>query len=174
MERAVNNMGGFLSNAIPFLLAFAGILVANFPVSLMNGRVPPPLFVLMPIYYWTLVRPDLMRPMAVVALGLVQDLLSGSPMGVWTLSFVITYAVIDYSRDTFAGLGGIYAILGFATAAFIACGSAYLIVTVYFWRLSSIVPLATELAMTVLFYVPLVVLLGRIHHRFVGPLRRDF
>lgn len=169
-------MTGFLSSAIPFSLALVGILIANFPVSLMNGRVPPPLFVLMPIYFWTLVRPDLMRPSAVFILGFLEDLLSGGgwPMGVWTLSFVATYAVVDRNRDIFAGLGGVYAILGFATAAFIACGAAYLVVAVYFWRLSSIVPLATELATTVLFYIPVVLFLGMLHRRFVGPLRREF
>jgi rod shape-determining protein MreD len=172
VERAAN-MTGALSNAIPFILGVIGILIANFPVSLMGGRVPPPLFVLMPLYFWTLVRPDLMRPLAVFALGLLQDLVSGSPMGVWTLSFVAAYAIVDRNRDTFAGLGGIYAILGFATAAFIACGSAFTIVTIYFWRWSSIVPLATELAMTVLFYIPVVILLGTIHRRFVGPQRRE-
>src|SRR6185312_898645 len=106
-------MPGILSSAVPFLLALLGILVANFPVSLMNGHVPPPLFALMPIYFWSLVRPDLMRPSSVFVLGLLQDLLSGggSPMGVWTLAFVGAYAVIDRNRDTFAGLGGIYAIL---------------------------------------------------------------
>jgi len=40
-------------------------------------------------------------------------------------------------------------------------------------RLASIVPLATELAMTVLWYVPVIVLLNNVHRRFVGPLRRE-
>ncbi len=175
MERALN-MPGFLSSTIPFALGVLGILIANFPVSLMNGHVPPPLFVLMPIYFWALVRPDLMRPAAVFALGVLQDLLSGggSPMGIWTLSLVATYAVIDSNRDIFAGLGGIYAILGFATAAFIACSVSFIAVAVLSWRMPSIVPLATELAMTVLFYVFVVLLLAPIHRRFVGPLRREF
>jgi rod shape-determining protein MreD len=169
-------MSGFISSAIPFVLGVIGILIANFPVSLMNGNVPPPLFVLMPIYFWALVRPDLMRPSAVFALGVLQDLLSGggSPMGIWTLSFVATYAVIDRNRDIFAGLGGIYAILGFATVAFISCGVSFLTVAVLAWRMPSIVPLATELAMTVLFYIPVVLLFGVIHRRLVGPLRREF
>ncbi len=95
-------------------------------------------------------------------------------MGIWTLSLVATYAVIDSNRDIFAGLGGIYAILGFATAAFIACSVSFIAVAVLSWRMPSIVPLATELAMTVLFYVFVVLLLAPIHRRFVGPLRREF
>jgi len=167
-------MSGIISSTIPFMLGVLGILIANFPVSLMGGNVPPPLFVLMPIYFWSLVRPDLMRPIAVFSLGALQDLLSGGSMGIWTLSFVATYAVVDRSRDIFASLGGIYAILGFATAAFITCGIAFLIVAISHWTFPSIVLLATELAMTVIFYIPVVLLLGQIHRRFVGPLRREF
>jgi hypothetical protein len=64
--------------------------------------------------------------------------------------------------------------LGFATAAFVACGTAYLVVTLVAWHAASAVPLATELAMTILFYIPVVLLLGVLHRRFVGPLRREF
>jgi rod shape-determining protein MreD len=174
MERSAN-LPAPVANAIPFGLAFIGILVANFPVSLLNGMVPPPLFVLMPIYFWSLVRPDLMGPYPVFALGVLQDLFSGGhPMGLWALSFVVTYFVIDRNRDTFAGLGGIYAILGFATTVFVTCGSAFVIVTAYNMRFSSIALLATELATTVIFYIPIVLALGFIHRRFVGPLRREF
>ncbi|HEY1709364.1 MAG TPA: hypothetical protein VGG10_13945 [Rhizomicrobium sp.] len=175
MERTVN-MTGFLSSTIPVGMGVLGILIANFPVSLLAGAVPPPLFVLMPIYFWTLVRPDLMRPSSVFFLGVLQDFLSGggATMGVWTIAFVATYAAVDRGRDAFAGLGGLLAILGFATAAFVACGTAYLVVTFLAWRIVSVVPLATELAMTILFYMPIVLLLGAIHRRFVGPLRREF
>ena len=105
--------------------------------------------------------------------NVVQDLMSGGPRGIWTLAFVITYAVIDRSRDTFASLAGFYAILGFAMAAFLVCGIAFAIQCIYDWRWFPIAPLTTELAMTVLFYIPVVGLLERIHHRFVGPLRRE-
>ena len=79
--------------------------------------MPPPLLALMPVYFWCLVRPDLMTPAAAFAIGLLQDMLSGGPPGVWTLSFVVTYAVIERQRDAFAGLSGLAAVLGFATAA---------------------------------------------------------
>ena len=31
-------------------------------MSLLGGLVPPPLLALMPVYFWCLVRPDLMTP----------------------------------------------------------------------------------------------------------------
>ena len=62
-----------------------------------------------------------MTPAAVFAIGMLQDMMAGGPPGVWTLSFVVTYAVMTRQRDAFAGLSGLGAVLGFAAAALIAC-----------------------------------------------------
>jgi hypothetical protein len=90
------------------------------------------------------------------------------------VSFVTTYAAIDRQRDAFAGLSGLGAILGFATAAAVSCATAYIVVALYYWRMPPLAPVMGELAMTVLFYLPGVVFLGFVHRRFVGPLRSDF
>ena len=62
------------------------------PCLLPAGWCRRRLLGLVPIYFWCLVRPDLMTPAAVFAIGLLEDVLSGGPPGVWTLSFVVTYA----------------------------------------------------------------------------------
>ena len=47
-------------------------------------------------------------------------------------------------------------------------------VALYFWRIPPLAPVMGELAMSVLFYLPAVVLLGAVHRRLVGPLRSEF
>jgi len=166
-------MGGrVLSAFLPLLCGLAAVLISNLPLSLTNGLVPAPLLGLVPIYFWCLVRPDLMTPAAVFVIGLLEDVVAGGPPGVWTLSFVITYGVIDRQRDAFAGLAGVGAILGFATAALIACVVAYA-VTAALYRFAPIGPMVAELTMTVLFYIPGVYLISIIHRRLVGPLRSE-
>jgi len=173
MERAI--MGSrILASVIPVSLAILGVLIANLPVSFLGGIVPAPLLGLMPIYFWCLVRPDLMPPFWAFAVGILEDMLSGGPAGVWTLSFVVTYALVDRQRDAFAGLSGLGAILGFATAAAVACASAYWVEALYYWRLPPLAPVMGELAMSVVFYVPAAMFLGLVHRRLVGPLRSDF
>src|ERR1700742_1746991 len=111
MERVSALMGSrILSSVIPVTLAILGVFVANLPVSFTHDLVPAPLLGLMPIYFWCLVRPDLMPPFWAFALGLVEDMLSWGAAGVWALSFIVTYALIDRQRDMFAGLSGIGAI----------------------------------------------------------------
>jgi len=175
MERVSVLMGSRLfASVIPVTLAFLGVLIANLPVSFLGGIVPAPLLGLMPIYFWGLVRPDLMPPFWAFAAGVLEDMLSGGPAGVWTVSFIVTYALIDRQRDAFAGLSGFGAILGFATAASLACASAYAVVALYHWHLPPFAPVMGELAMSIVFYVPALVFLGFVHRRLVGPLRSDF
>ena len=111
---------GAVGASIPFVCAVLGVVASNIPVSIFGALVPPPMFGLMPIYFWCLVRPDLMPPFAVFVIGVLQDLLSGGQAGVWTLSFVAAYAVVDRERDSFAGRAGMGAMLGFAAAMLVA------------------------------------------------------
>jgi len=175
MERAANIMAGrFLSSIVPVAFGILGVLIANFPISILGGLVPPALLVFMPLYFWAMVRPDLMTPFWAFVLGILQDLLSGRPAGVWAASFLAAYFLIDRQRDMLAGLSGIGAVAGFAVAALTACLTAYAIVAVYYWHLPPAAPMLLQLAMTVLFYIPGVVLLGFVHRRLVGPYRSEF
>ena len=96
MDRVGNMMGGrLLASVIPVMCGIIGAFVDNLPISIMGPWVPSPLFSLMPLYYWCLVRPDLMTPAWAFLIGATEDILSGGPPGVWAASFVATYAIID-------------------------------------------------------------------------------
>jgi rod shape-determining protein MreD len=163
-----------LAAAVPFICATIGAIIGNMPVSLVGGVLPSPLFALMPIYFWSLVRPDLMPPWAVLTIGVVQDLLGGGAPGVWTVAFVATYALIDRERDSFAGLAGFGAVLGFAGAMLTAGLVAYLIVAFYYFRFPPLSPIVIEIVVSVVFYIPAAYILNFIHQKLVGPLRSDF
>jgi rod shape-determining protein MreD len=159
---------------VPLFCGLLGVVVANIPISFVGGLVPPPLLGLIPVYFWCLVRPDLMTPAAAFAIGVLEDIMSGSPPGIWTLGFVVAYAVVARQRDSFAGLAGIAAVLGFAAAALAACATATLAVTLLYARLPPLGAVVAELAMTVAAYIPGAFILGSLHRRLVGPLRSDF
>jgi rod shape-determining protein MreD len=160
-----------LGAAVPVFCAVAVAVIANMPISFSGGLLPAPLLSLMPVYFWCLVRPDLMPPWAVLLIGLLEDLLSGGAPGVWAASFVVAYALVDRQRDSFAGLAGIGAILGFALALFAACATAYLIATLTHWHAQPVGGLIVEFGVTTLYYIPGIAFLGFLHRHFVGPLR---
>ena len=74
-------LSGSIGSAIPFLCGVIGAVLANVPISFLGGLVPSPLLALMPVYFWCLVRPDLMPAPAALALGVLDDLLSGGADG---------------------------------------------------------------------------------------------
>lgn len=159
---------------VPLACGLLGVIIANIPVSFVGGAVPAPLLALAPVYFWCLVRPDLMTPAAAFVIGMLEDVMSGAPPGVWTLSFVLAYALVGRQRESFAGLAGLGAVLGFAAAALATIAAAYVIVAIYYWQLPPLGPVVAQLAMTVAFYVPATILISAVHHRVVGPLRSDF
>ena len=175
MER----LGGFFhtrifANAVPVLFGLIGVVITNLQISMVGVWIPSPMYALMPIYFWCLVRPDLMSPGWAFAIGVAHDVVSGEPPGIWAASFVATYAVIDKQRDAFAGLSGWGAILGFATGTLVACTAHYAIYSLYWWRLLPVSSSIKQFAMTSLMYAVALPLLGWMHRRFVGPLRSDF
>jgi rod shape-determining protein MreD len=174
LDRFGISVGPFLAGLIPFFVGMLCAVAANVPIGFFGGNVPPPLLALMPVYFWCLVRPDLMPPIAVFAIGLAEDLLSGGPPGVWALSFLVCYAIVDRQRDTFAGLASYGAVLGFASVMLVASGVAYITVSVLNSRLVPTGMLMLEVGISMLFYVPALWLMNGIQRRIIGPLRSEF
>ncbi len=164
----------FFAALVPLLCGLTSVFISNVPISFVGGLVPPPLMGLVPVYFWCLVRPDLMTPAAAFAIGMLEDVMSGAPPGVWTLSYVLSYALVARQRESFAGLAGLGAVLGFAAAAFAAIAAAYAIVAIYYGHVPPLGPVVAQLAMTVAAYIPVTYIVSALHHRIVGPLRSDF
>lgn len=164
----------FLGALVPVLLAILGTVIANLQISFTNGLLPTPLFGLMAVYFWGLLRPDLMPPWAAFLVGICEDVLSGGPPGVWAASFVISYAFVDRQRDSLAGLAGYGAILGFAAAMLVAAGSAFAITALYYWRLPPIAPVVAAVGINVLWYIPVAAFMNGAQRRLIGAARGDF
>lgn len=173
-DRIGFSLTGTLAAMLPFVLGVLGAFVANMPVSFLGGLVPPPLLAFMPVYFWCLVRPDLMPPWAALAIGALEDLLCGGQMGIYAAAFVVAYVMVDRERDAFAGLSGIGAILGFSVAMLLLGVSAFFISAVSDERFPPLAPVLLQVASTIVFYFPGLWLLNRLHHRLIGALRSDF
>lgn len=162
-----------LAGFTPVLLALFAVVLVNLPVTFTNGVMPAPLLALIPIYFWVLVRPDLMPPAAVLVTGIAEDLLSGGPPGIWATGFLAAYAITNRQREFFAGLSDLAAVIGFAAAVFAAAGAAYVLAAILFWRPAPLSPLLLEAVVTVAFYPLIAPVVAWIHRHIVGALRGD-
>jgi rod shape-determining protein MreD len=171
MEYGSLSFARMFANALPVLMAIVAVVIVNLPISLTGGAMPAPLLAFTAIYFWALMRPDLMPSLAVLIIGLAEDLLSGGPAGLWAAGFLAAYAFADRQRETLAGLSGIGAVLGFAAAIFIASFVAYLLACLVYWRMAPIGPLFLTAIVTIAFYPLAAWFMGWVQRRVVGAMR---
>ncbi len=86
---------------VPTLTTLVLALVSVLPLRFPDYAAVAPLIALGGLYYWTIYRPDLLPPAAVFLCGVVLDLLSGAPLGVSALVFLLTRAVVLPQRRFF-------------------------------------------------------------------------
>jgi rod shape-determining protein MreD len=165
------NVSRLLGSLLPVLSAVLLVMLVNLPVTLTGGLFPAPLLALTAVYFWALVRPDLMPPFVVLFVGLLEDLLSGGPAGIWATGFMAAYALVDRQRENLAGLAGAAAVLGFAAAMALAATATFVLTWIMYMRQPPLAPLLLASVFTVLFYPPIAVVLGWVHRRAVGALR---
>jgi len=136
----------------PVLVALFLVIIANLPISFTGGLLPAPALALAAIYFWGLTRPRLMPPLAVLAIGFAEDLLSGGPPGLWATGFLAAYILIDRQRKTLLELNGAGTLIAFTGAMLIASGAAYLLASAIYLRFVPLPPLLLESVLTVMLY----------------------
>ena len=140
---------------IPFFTAFLLVVLANLPISFTGGLLPAPALALAAIYFWTVRRPGLMPPAAVLAIGLAEDLFSGGPPGLWAAGFLAAYVLIDRKRKILVELNGAGSLIAFTGAVLLAGATAYVLASAIYLRFVPLPPLLLESFGTVILY-PLV------------------
>ncbi len=84
--------------ALPMTLILALVVLGVLPLRLPHYGALMSGFVLIAIYFWTLHRPELLRPWGVFVAGLLSDLLSGGPLGLNAAVLVLVHAVLEPQR----------------------------------------------------------------------------
>ena len=91
-------------------LAFLNVV----PLGLPGISGVTPLVTMMAVFYWSVYRPDLLPAVVVFAIGLIQDILLGSPMGLMALTLLAMHGVVLTQRQVFLGKPFFVAWIGFA------------------------------------------------------------
>ena len=88
---------------LPFSLTLVLVLLAVSPTRIPGLGAVAPWLPLMGVYYWSISRPELMRPAVAFGLGVFVDLLGGTPLGVNALVYLLVHAVVVSQRRFFLG-----------------------------------------------------------------------
>ncbi|MBK3776351.1 rod shape-determining protein MreD [Azospirillum sp. YIM DDC1] len=95
LDKTGRNLAPF---AVTVMLALGGMV----PVPLPGYASVAPFLTAIAVYYWAIHRPDLMGPGTAFLIGLLQDLLTGGPLGVNALVLVLVHWAVSSQRRVLA------------------------------------------------------------------------
>ena len=120
----------YTKNSMPVLIVLVLVLISIVPLHLPGlSRIMPSL-PLLAVYQWSVYRPELMPPIAVFIIGLVYDVLSGTPVGVSALVFLSVYGVVCYQRRFFSAKSFLVVWFGFGVVGFGASFMSWLMICI--------------------------------------------
>lgn len=128
-------LDGAARSLVPCALTVGLVLAAALPLHSNAVRAVAPSLPLIAVFFWTLWRPDLMPALAVFAIGLLYDVLSGLPIGVGAEVLVGVHAVVTTQRPFLTGKSFGILWLGFAMVAAAALLLGWLLTCIYYMTL---------------------------------------
>ncbi len=158
--------GAFL---VPFVSILIAVLMMPLPIAFkFAGYWLVPSLPVIAIFLWTMYRPDLLPPLAVLVLGVIMDLLIDAPVGVSALAFLTAYTIVVSQRLYWMTLprGGI--LVGFVIVM-LSCGMVTWLATSFIYgKFVSPVPVLFEAIISVVAF-PAVRWLFEPLQRLAGP-----
>lgn len=121
-------------NVIPAALGVVLVLLSTIPYYIPGYAPTAANLVLMAVFYWAVHRPDLLSPVTAFLIGLLQDVLVGTPPGMNALVLVLVRTVAVSQGRVFRGRSFALLWWGFGLIAFAA--------TLVVWGLSVVYNLA--------------------------------
>jgi len=108
----------------PMLLSALATVVFATPIRIFSLPLPEPVFPLALAFAWAVIRPSILPPFALLALGLFLDVCWDGPQGLWPLCLLAAYATVLAARRLITGQDFriMWAWYGAVTAAAFAAG----------------------------------------------------
>ena len=98
----------------PSFLTLILVVISVVPMRILDFTTVFPLLPLISIYHWAIFRPNLLPIYAVFLIGILQDILTGSPIGVNALVFLLVYGAVLSQNVFFTGRSFFVLWIGFA------------------------------------------------------------
>ena len=137
---------------MPTLMCLGAAVLFATPLRIFGFRLPEPVFPLAPAFAWAVIRPSILAPLVLLAMGLFLDLLWGGPIGLWGLSILIGYAIVLFSRNMMSGQSRVVLWSWFAVMVFLSMGAGYMLTIIETGSLPSLMSAFWQFLPTVLLY----------------------
>lgn len=112
---------------LPACLSVLLVLIGVLPIPVPGYSSIVPMLPLAAVFFWAVHDPRLLPPVAVFAIGLLNDALSGAPMGATAVVLLVVYGTTLYQRRFFHNRSFAQVWVGFALVAFGAAVVSWLV-----------------------------------------------
>ena len=161
------NLGRALRSAAPTLLGALGVLLWSSPLRLAEGYAPTPLLPLVVVYFWAIYSPASLPAFGVFLIGVLQDLLTGGPLGMWPTIYLTTTYLVATQRSYFHGRDQQVVWLGFAVIGLIAGAIEWSVMSLISGSRLPIGGLALRMAATIALYPLIAGVFAEFHRRVI-------
>ena len=157
----------WLRDLVPAVVAILLIILAHLPLGIDAALLPA--FGLIAVYYWTVNSPRTMPAGAAFFVGIVADVLGGTPLGLTALILVALQYATLHQRRAFAGRPFVVGWFGFSLLASVAMIGIWIGASLYHLNLFDLGAVGLQLLITLAAYPLLAELFGWIGRRLAMP-----
>lgn len=159
---------GLPGRITPFATTLLFVLVSVVPLQIPGFAAVTPSFALMAVFHWTCYRPDFMPLSAVFTLGVLFDLLNGTPyLGTSALLLLLVRTAVLSQRRRFVNRDFPVLWLGFLVVAAANFALAWALVSLLHGGIAGLRPFLFQAVLTVACYPVGSAFLVRAHRAFL-------
>jgi rod shape-determining protein MreD len=140
---------------LPTLSAFLCVLLAAVPYGIPQLSYVMPWLGIMPIYYWSIHEPRYLPYWTAFMVGLWQDVLTGGPLGLFALIFVLVRHFVAAQRLLFFKKPFLVGWWGMALVLVLSAVGGWLLASLYTGTFLPLSPFAVQTLLSIIVY-PLV------------------
>lgn len=167
MSPRAENLARMLRAATPTMLGVFGVFLLAAPLRLFEGTIATPLIPLVVVYFWSLYSPGHLPAASIFFIGLLQDILSGGPLGLWPAVYLVVQYVAISQQSYFLGREVHVVWMGFAVAAASVSLILWLFMSLMSGTLLPVGGLAYQMLTTIAAYPAIAIAFGNLHRRVI-------
>jgi rod shape-determining protein MreD len=158
-------------HAFPASSTILLMLLTEAPFGLYGQAALLPAVTLASVWFWSVLRPDGMPPLAVFLIGVLFDLLAWQPIGSGVLTLLIVHGLAQRWRQPLAARGFILIWAGFAVIAIGAAVLEWGLTALLSWRLLPLAPAVFQAVVSIAIYPALAIVFSKAHRSAANPER---
>ena len=137
---------------VPMLQVVAFTVLFSTPFRVFGLQLPEPVFAMTLAFAWAVIRPSVLAPFAILAVGLFLDLFWGGPLGLWAICLLIAYGGALGGRSMMAGQNRLILWAWYSLVTAISLVSGYLFVMLDSKSSPGLIPMAWQFLATIVLY----------------------